>query len=148
MFLGKFIYRIDSRDRISVPAQMRTELIGEDISKQPIVTIGFEKCLYIYARSRWEKFAMEVEALKTSHEDARRLERFLFANADECPVDPQGRIIVPKSLKDYAGLKTDVYIIGVRHRIEIWDKDEWMRESQKINETSKTIAERNIGFSL
>ena len=147
MFLGTFEHTIDARDRISIPARMRDELYKGN-AKHPIVTIGFEKCLYIYARPRWEKFADEVEGLQTSHEDARRLERFLFSNASECPVDPQGRILVPKNLKDYAHLKDEVVIVGVRHRIEVWDKEEWTRESKKIKETSKGIAEKSTGFSI
>ncbi|MBI1883297.1 MAG: division/cell wall cluster transcriptional repressor MraZ [Chlamydiae bacterium] len=147
MFLGTFEHRIDTRDRISVPAKMREELYS-GTTKHPIMTIGFEKCLYIYSRPRWEKFANEVETLQNSHEDARRLERFLFANASECPVDPQGRMLVPKNLREYAQLKDGIFMVGVRHRIEIWDQEEWNRESKKIRETSKGIAEKSVGFSI
>lgn len=147
MFLGTFEHRIDNRDRISIPARMREELYG-GASDHPIMTIGFEKCLYIYSRSRWEKFANGVETLQTSREDARRLERFLFSNAIECPIDPQGRILVTKSLKDHSGLLDEVVIVGVRHRIEIWDKEAWQREARKIKEMSKSIAEKSAGFSI
>ncbi len=147
MFLGIFDHRIDNRDRISVPARMREGLYGGG-SEHPVMTIGFEKCLYIYSKSRWEKFANGVETLQTSSENARRLERFLFANAIECPIDPQGRIVVTKSLREYAELKDEVVIVGVRHRIEIWDKGGWQRESRKIKEMSKTIAEKSAGFSI
>lgn len=147
MFLGTFEHRIDARDRISVPARMREELY-KGTTKHPIITIGFEECLYIYSRLRWDKFANEVETLQTSHEDARRLERFLFANASECPVDPQGRVLVPKNLREYAELKDGVYIVGVRHRIEIWAKEAWLREAKKIREASKGIAEKSTGFSI
>ncbi|MBI1869744.1 MAG: division/cell wall cluster transcriptional repressor MraZ [Chlamydiae bacterium] len=147
MFLGTFEHRIDARDRVSIPAKMRDELY-RGTTKHPIMTIGFEKCLYIYSRPRWDRFANEVETLQTSHEDTRRLERFLFANASECPVDPQGRILVPKHLKEHAELNDGLFIVGVRHRIEIWNQDEWGRESKKIRETSKGIAEKSAGFSI
>lgn len=147
MFLGIYEHTIDNRDRISIPSKMRDELYKGG-AKHPIITIGFEACLYIYARNRWDKFANEVETLQTSHEDSRRLERFLFANAAECPVDPQGRILVPKHLRDYAKLKDALVIVGVRHRIEIWGREEWEREYKKIQDTSKTIAERSTGFSI
>jgi MraZ protein len=147
MFLGTFQHRIDARDRISIPSKMRDELYS-GTTKHPVLTIGFEKCLYLYSKTRWEKFANEVETLQTSREDARRLERFLFANAMECPVDPQGRILIPKNLREYAHLKDEVFMVGVRHRVEIWSKEEWMRESRKIQETSKGIAEKSTGFSI
>lgn len=147
MFLGTYLHRIDSRDRISIPAKIRDELYA-NTDKHPVVTIGFEKCLYIYSRLRWDKFANEVETLQTSREDARRLERFLFSNASECPIDPQGRILVPENLRSYAELKNEIYIVGVRHRVEIWDKDEWIMEAQKIKDASRTIAEKSEGFSI
>jgi MraZ protein len=39
--------------------------------------------------------------------------------------DKQGRILIPTYLKDFAGIKRDVVIIGVANRVEIWDKNRW-----------------------
>lgn len=147
MFLGIFDFHLDKRDRISIPAKMRDKLYHQK-SGHPVLTCGFEKCLYIFPYERWERFAESVESLMTNREEARRLERYLFANAMECPMDRQGRILISPQLKKYAGLKNDLVIVGVRHRIEIWDKMTWERESKEIKSKLKEISEKNEGFMI
>jgi MraZ protein len=40
-------------------------------------------------------------------------------------IDGQGRIRIPQLLRDLAGLKKDIVIHSVLHRIEIWDRETW-----------------------
>ena len=56
---------------------------------------------------------------------ARALARLLFSWATECSMDKQGRILLPQNLRQHAGIKREVVIIGVSDRIEIWSKDRW-----------------------
>ena len=56
--------------------------------------------------------------------------------------DKQGRILVPKYLKDYAGIKRDVVIIGVSNRVEIWDKDAWNEFYKAQRGSFEEIAEK------
>ena len=146
MFMGRYEHKVDSRDRLSIPAKFREELIEE--GQVPIITCGFEKCLFLYTRQRWEQFSSAAEALHTSRENARNLERFLFANAEEAPLDKQGRILLQNHLKEHASLANDVIVMGVRNRIEIWDKREWKKQSNMITQTAKDIAEMNEEFSI
>ena len=60
--------------------------------------------------------------------DARRFTRFFLSGAVECDVDNQGRIIIPQSLRNYAGLVKEVVSAGVGTRIEVWGKDKWDTE--------------------
>ena len=45
----------------------------------------------------------------------------VVGGAAECPIDSQGRILVPPALRDHAKLKSKVTIAGVLDCIEIWD---------------------------
>ena len=147
MFMGHHIHKIDARDRLSIPVRMREELYRGG-REHPIITVGFEKCLFLYPMERWKNFSEEAESLKTSREDSRKIERFLFANASECPFDSQGRILVAKHLLDYAQLNKDVVIIGVRNRIELWDKSEWETQSMLMRKTVLGVSENIEGFSI
>ena len=60
--------------------------------------------------------------------DARRLQRHFFAGADHLVPDKLGRIIIPPSLREYAGLQGEVVIAGVDTRVEAWDKATWDAE--------------------
>ena len=37
----------------------------------------------------------------------------------------QGKLLIPKELREAAGLDKDVVIAGVSERCEIWDKTRW-----------------------
>jgi MraZ protein len=57
-----------------------------------------------------------------------------MGSAEECQIDGQGRILVPSSLRDYAGLKKKCLFVGVADRFEIWDVetyDLYMKEALK-----------------
>ena len=55
-----------------------------------------------------------------------------------CEPDAQGRIIIPSSLREYAGLTKEVTIVGMQHRAEIWNTAAWKRYNSDV--TSEDIA--------
>jgi MraZ protein len=57
--------------------------------------------------------------------ESRTFNRLFFSGASEVICDKQGRILIPDYLKSYAEVKTDVMIVGVSSRIEIWAKEKW-----------------------
>ena len=58
--------------------------------------------------------------------------------------DKQGRILIPTYLKEYAGIKRDLYIIGVSNRIEIWSRDNWDAYYSASKESFEEVAEKLI----
>ena len=123
MFIGEYSHSLDAKGRLIVPAKFR-EGLGEHF----IVTKGIDRCLYIYPRTEWEAFEAKLRELPLSNADARRFTRFFLSGAVECDVDNQGRIIIPQSLRNYAGLVKEVVSAGVGTRIEVWGKDMWDTE--------------------
>ena len=117
MFIGEYSHSLDAKGRLIVPAKFR-EGLGEHF----IVTKGIDRCLYIYPRSEWEVFEEKLRQLPLANADARRFTRFFLSGAVECDVDNQGRIIIPQSLRNYAGLIKEVVSAGVGSRIEVWSK--------------------------
>ena len=49
---------------------------------------------------------------------------FFSSAYDEQP-DKQGRVTLPTSLREYAGLDRDCVVVGADTRIEIWDTQAW-----------------------
>ena len=67
---------------------------------------------------------------------AKFLRVFLSGAVDQQP-DKQGRVLVPQMLRDYANLGSDVVVIGVGTRAELWNKDTW----------ESYLAEKEEGYS-
>jgi DNA-binding transcriptional regulator/RsmH inhibitor MraZ len=42
-------------------------------------------------------------------------------------IDKQGRFVLPDRLVKKAGLQTEVYLIGQKQRIEVWNRDDFDR---------------------
>ena len=126
MLIGEYLHNVDVKGRMIFPAKLR-----EDLGESFVVTKGFgDQCLYVYSRPEWERLEERIKGLPMAK--ARELQRFLFSSASLVEVDKQGRILIPQTLRDYAGIKKDVMVIGASVRAEIWDRDYWNTVCSKL----------------
>jgi len=135
MFKGEYNHTIDEKGRLIIPAKFREELGNEFV-----VTRGLDGCLFGYNNSEWEVFEGKLRALPLTNKDARAFQRYMLAGAASVEIDKQGRILLPQSLRTFAGLEKDVVLIGVAGRIEIWNKD--IYEKASAVEDMEEIAEK------
>ena len=120
MFMGEYNHIIDAKGRLIIPARFR-ELLGEEF----ILTKGLDGSLSIYPMDAWEAFETKLRALPLTNKNARTFTRFFVAGATNCELDRQGRILVPQTLREFAGLEKEVVLTGNLDRIEIWSKEKW-----------------------
>ena len=76
----------------------------------------------------WEQFREKLSKLPTSDPKARAFVRHFYANAVECEIDKQGRMVIPQELRQYAGIEKEMVTVGLIDKIEIWSKSEWDKE--------------------
>lgn len=126
---GEYQHNIDAKGRMIFPVKFREEL-GEGF----VVAKGLDNCLNVYSKSDWEEFENKISSLPSK---ARKMQRF-FCDSTVCEPDVQGRIIIPNSLREYAGLTKEVTIVGMQRRAEIWDRAAWKRYNSDV--TSDDIA--------
>ena len=137
MFLGQAVHSIDDKNRLAIPARFRTEL-----ATGLYLTKGVDRCLYVLTPDGWNQLAARIRALPSLQADARRLQRHFFSGADHLVPDKLGRIVIPPSLREYAGLKGEVVVAGVNSRIEIWDKATWDAEETDADVQTAAMAEQ------
>jgi MraZ protein len=117
-------------------------LVGEG-EQAPTLTHGEAACLTIYPHESWEEFRDFLEKLPRAEPNSRRLRRYYFVGATQCPIDKQGRLLIPPALREHAGLEREVVIAGVGDVIEIWDKarfDEDLQHTQShLDEISSAV---------
>ena len=137
MFIGEYLYSIDEKKRLAIPAKFRKAL-----GKNAVITRGIDNCLVIYPVQEWKKLATKLESLPSSRIDARGFARIMLAGAVDVALDKLGRILVPDYLKEYAYLKKNVAVLGLSNRIEIWDEQKWQEYKNKTEREVGDIAER------
>jgi MraZ protein len=118
--LGEHSYQMDPKGRISLPAKLRGAF--ED---GVYLTLGQDGCLFAFPRGEWHRRQAEVQALAISDPRNRAYARMFFANAERVELDVQGRFVLPRKLRDDAGLGREITVVGVADRLEIWDKQAW-----------------------
>ena len=124
MFMGEYSHTIDAKGRLIIPSKFREQL-GEEF----VLTKGLDGCLSIYPNDEWADFEEKLRALPLTNKNARTFSRFFVAGATSCELDKQGRILVPATLREFAGLEKDVVLTGNINRIEIWSKEKWNENS-------------------
>lgn len=141
MFMGEFQHTVDAKGRLFIPAKLR-----EGLGERFVATKGLEDCLFIFPAKEWEAFGEKLRSLPLASGAARAFTRLFFSGATECEVDPQGRILLPANLREYAKIEKDVLIVGVSSRVEIWSKTKWEEYCQKAEESFEETAEKLLDF--
>ena len=143
MFIGEYRHSLDVKNRLAVPSKFKEELLNG-----AVVTKGFDKCLFLYPKSEWEKQAMRLASLPSAQSKARAIARLQLAGAMDVELDGQRRIMIPEFLKEYAGLGKNVVLAGLYNRLEIWDETEWKKYKAVNDANSESIAETLGEFGI
>jgi len=143
MFYGEYEHAIDNKGRLILPSRIR-EVAQAHYVEKFFVTRGLDTCLFMFAEEEWRTVEQKFKSMSFTRQDARRFNRFYFSGAVEVVPDKQGRILIPNYLKEFAGIKRDVMILGVSSRIEIWDKARWQEFYQANVGQFEATAEKLI----
>ena len=119
MFTGEFNHTLDGKNRIFIPSKHR-ELLGETFMAVRSIR---ENCIKVYSMEEWENFLRPIMELPRKTSEATL--RFLHRNATQVTPDSQGRIVLPASLVEYAGITKGAVVVGCGKYAEIWSEDNY-----------------------
>lgn len=131
MFTGEFNHTIDVKGRMIIPSKFRN-LLGENF----VISKSLDGCLSVYEKSQWDEVGQKLNELPLTNEKARNLKRFILGSSTICELDKQGRVLIPKPLREYADISQDVVTIGVGDHIEIWSKERFTTD-ENFNDYKK-----------
>jgi MraZ protein len=140
-FKGQAEYSVDGKGRVAIPAKMRS-VLNPEAKGTFTVTRGFERCIFLYPLDRWEEMEARLGSLNMYSRETRDFVRTVLMWADEVALDAQGRIGVPRTLLDFAGISDRALIIGALDHIEIWQPDAFERYLAEQTDDYETLAER------
>ncbi len=120
--VGEFECKLDTKGRMVLPANLKKKL--PEIEQEGfIVNRGLKKHLVLNTRKEFDKTVEKLSQLSeydSKHDDFLR--KFL-RGATEVFLDSANRLLLPKNLVDFAGIKTDVVLHCRLHKIEVWAKE-------------------------
>ena len=147
MFRGRYEHTIDAKGRTSVPARYRDVLAAAG-EKRIVVTSALDACLVAYAMPEWLAFEDRLAKLPQFDRHVQKLKRIYVSGAVECEIDDSGRILIPPTLRTYAGLEKDVLWAGSGKYAELWDKESWRKHFDTTEDERRDISTRLAELGL
>ena len=140
MFFGEYTYKVDEKGRVPLPPRFRRQM-----KEGVILTKGMgEKYIAVYPIAEWKRLSDSLAAKVVTPANLRRLNRAIHGSAFGASLDGQGRIILPFSLREYAGIGDEAIVIGANNCVELWCEGEWQAEQKAAEEQASEIIE-NFG---
>lgn len=147
MFRGRYEHTIDAKGRTSLPARYR-DVLAASGERRIVVTSALDPCLVAYTLAEWLAFEERLAKLPQFDKAVQKLKRIYVSGAVECEVDDSGRILIPPTLRDHAGLKKDVLWAGSGKYAELWDRDAWKQHFDTSDEEREEIGARLAELGL
>lgn len=150
MFRGQYEHAIDGKGRTSVPSRFR-EVLAADGESRLVITTGLEPCLVAYPMSEWTLFEERLSALPRFDPSVAMIRRIYVSGAVEVEVDKVGRVLIPASLREYAGLSRNALWAGMGKHLELWAKERFdelrasvLSDAEQRLEMARRLAELGL----
>lgn len=123
MFLSSATNNLDSKGRVSVPAEFRSEVAGGGFDGV-IVWPSFDGA-YLEGGgiALMEEYQRSLDQIEYYDEGRLALQQAIFAESRRLSFDSNGRVTLPKELAEHAGLNGKARFVGLGRRFEIWSPE-------------------------
>jgi MraZ protein len=120
-FHGTFEHTLDAKHRLTVPSKFRGALAG-----RAFLVKGVDRCISVYPEQTYSAMTeAALSGLNHFSPEARELRRFFNANAEDVELDNAGRVMLPRTHLEHAGIDRQVVILGAGDSLELWDHETW-----------------------
>jgi MraZ protein len=145
MFRGRSKHSLDEKGRLAIPARFKEVLNNK--KDGCLVLTNHYNCLWAFASDDWRFIEEKAAELSLFDRAVSTYRRYFISGAQECPLK-QGRITIPQDLRQIAGLKKELVLVGELKLFEIWDREKWEEEFEKAKasfpEVSQSLSELGI----
>lgn len=144
--MGKFFFsgsssaKLDDKNRFVLPMDMRMGLV-ENGALEFTIALSIGGCLAIYRKSDIDKIVAKFQE-KQHIAKYQKFFTLFFSTLFQTTCDKIGRVVLPSTLKNLVGIKSEMVIAGVMDKIEIWPKDVYDKNMQSI------LSGKDLDFSM
>jgi len=129
--IGEYRHTIDVKGRLIVPSRLREDFEDDLVY---LSRYGRGDRIAMWSTTGWKQYeGFLLEQRRGSDRNTEIFVERVLASAFPERIDKQGRILVPQSLRDYAGVSRDVVVTGQSTHVEIWDTARWDERGDEID---------------
>jgi len=118
-FSGEYEHKLDSKFRLTVPADYR-----EELTDGVVLVRGMDHCIEAFTPEEHDRESERADQAATGRRIQRARQQLLNAGF-HLQLDPQGRITLPSPLREWAQIDQKVTVCGNRRSFRVWDPARW-----------------------
>ncbi len=145
--IGTYECKVDAKGRLMISSAFKKQL-------SPVLQEGFvvkravfQPCLELYPMQEWNKVMLKINSLNRFIKKNNDFIRRFTAGVKEVELDSSGRLLIPKDLCHFAGIKKQIVLSSAINIIEIWDKDSYEKSIDDTVMDFASLTEEVMGNS-
>lgn len=138
-FRSRSEHTLDTKGRLNIPSRFREVL--RDAYTESLVVTNWQKSLKAYPVAEWKKVEDKLINKAPSLPGFSDFVRYVISGVIECPLDKQGRILLPLAMRSEFGIGSEVVLNGMLDHFEIWDKGTWQDETRRTRDKFQSFEE-------
>lgn len=146
-YIGTYEVKMDAKGRLRLPSALMRQIV-ESSRREYVMNRGFEGCISLFPIEEWKTVSEAVNSLSPFRKEDREFQRYFYRAATQLELDANDRLLVPKALQEFAGLKDDVIIHAYANSIEIWSAEKYNQMLDKEPEDFSDMADRVMSAAL
>ncbi|MBC33456.1 MAG: cell division/cell wall cluster transcriptional repressor MraZ [Rickettsiales bacterium] len=135
LFLSTVINKIDTKNRVSVPSSFRSSLQKQTFNGVIAFPSYRYKSLDACGIDRMERISNDIDQNNNFSKEEFEVVSLCFGEAEQLPFDKEGRITLPKKLKQHAEISNDVLFVGIGPTFQIWNPENYNKKREEIIRT-------------
>ena len=139
MYHGRFEHKVDAKGRVQLPIALR-EASDDKVYNRFVLVKGIGGCLVLFARDTFQEFFDAFEPEQLGRDGTVEFMRQFFSCMHDVVLDNQGRILLPRLLREEAGIEKTALLLGAGKWVEVWDKERYEKYSAESEISYDEIA--------
>lgn len=131
LFTGEYVHTIDAKQRLAIPAEIRTRLSPEVHGEAFYLVPGANGALWLWPERTFERMSSALEQTLLPGQEMMEFEEFLYSQSRRLDLDKAGRVRLPEQMLAEYGLGQTVVILGVKDHLELRDPEQWKTQRQQ-----------------
>ena len=143
--IGTYECKADAKGRLMFSSAFKKQL-------HPVLQDGFvvkrgvfQPCLELYPMKEWNLMMEKINKLNRFVKKNNDFIRRFTAGVKMVELDATGRLLIPKDLCDFAGIKKQIVLSSAVNIIEIWDKEKYEKAVDDAAVDFADLAEEVMG---
>jgi len=143
--IGTYECKSDAKGRLMFSSAFKKQLSSVLQDGFVVKRAVFQPCLELYPISEWSLMMEKINKLNRCKKKIKDFIRRFTAGVKMVELDATGRILIPKDLFEFAGIKKQVVMSSSVNIIEIWDKEKYEKAIEDASDDFADLAEEVMG---